>query len=314
MKINLHLLRIFMTVAELRSFSRAGEALHISQPAVSKGVRELEHQLDLPLVERGPGKPDKGVRLTENGVAVFAHARSIFAMERAATQDIQARVGLTRGSLAIGASTTVGAYWLPDYIGRFCRQFPGITPRLMVGNTQAVCEQLLACDVDLALIEGPVAHERIAVTPWREDPLALIAPPGTQMPAGGRDAVLPWLDAQRWILREPGSGTREVTRRIFASEGLAPADTLEVSSSEAIVRLVAAGTGISILPAVMAADLLALGRIAQLPYGPGQGASPQVLSRSLSLLQLRDRPDSPAAKGFLALIQAEANTSSSLSM
>ena len=107
MRLNLHLLRVFFTVAELRSFSRAAEALFISQPAVSKAVRELECQIGLPLLERGAGGPKsaRGVQLTPDGAAVFEHARGIFALERAAIEDVQARVGLQRGRLRVGAST-----------------------------------------------------------------------------------------------------------------------------------------------------------------------------------------------------------------
>ena len=106
MSLNLHLLRVFFAVAEQRSFSRAAESLFISQPAVSRAVRELEHQVDLALIERGGGgaKGRRGIRLTESGQALFEHARAIFAMERAASEDIRARVGLKRGTLAVGAS------------------------------------------------------------------------------------------------------------------------------------------------------------------------------------------------------------------
>ena len=124
---NLHLLRIFAAVAEHRSFSRAASALFISQPAVSKAVRQLEHQLDLALMERGAGRAGgaRGVRLTESGQALFEHARGIFALERAATEEVRARVGLQRGRLALGASTTVAGYWLPPYAAQFARQVPG---------------------------------------------------------------------------------------------------------------------------------------------------------------------------------------------
>src|SRR5260370_382483 len=106
MHINLHLLRVFFAVAEQRSFSRAAETLFVSQPAVSKAVRELEHQLDLPLLERGAAGA-KGVRLTANGAALFDHARGIFALERAATEDIRARVGLKSGRFPVGASSGI---------------------------------------------------------------------------------------------------------------------------------------------------------------------------------------------------------------
>src|SRR5208282_5318397 len=99
---NLHLLRVFLAVAERRSFSRAAEQLHISQPAVSKGVQTLEAELDLSLIERGLGS-GRGLRLTEGGAALAEHARGIFALEKAATEEVRARVGLKRGRLLVGA-------------------------------------------------------------------------------------------------------------------------------------------------------------------------------------------------------------------
>ena len=150
---NLHLLRIFAAVAEHRSFSRAASALFISQPAVSKAVRQLEQQLDLPLLERGAGGA-RGVRLTESGQALFEHARGIFALERAATEEVRARVGLKQGRLGVGASTTIAGYWLPSYAAQFARQVPGAQLQIRVGNTQAVTAALIGCEIDLALVEG----------------------------------------------------------------------------------------------------------------------------------------------------------------
>lgn len=113
-------------VAEHRSFSRAANTSFVSQPAVSKAVRQLEHQLDLALIERGPGgtRGVRGVRLTESGQALFEHARGIFALERAATEEVRARVGLKRGRLVVGASTTIAGYWLPTYAARVCTTGP----------------------------------------------------------------------------------------------------------------------------------------------------------------------------------------------
>ena len=115
---NLHSLRVFYTVAKLGSFSGAAEALFISQPAVSKALKEQEHQLNIQLIERA----SKGRKLTlsEGGQALYDHARSIFAIEKAAIEDIKSRTGLKRGTLVIGTSTTIASYWLPPYLAKFC--------------------------------------------------------------------------------------------------------------------------------------------------------------------------------------------------
>ena len=296
MTLNLHLVRLFVAVAEAGSFSRAAEGLWISQPAVSKGVRELEHQLDLTLIERGAGK---GFRLTEAGASLLTHARGIFAMERAALDDVRARVGVQRGSLTLGASTTVASYWLPPQIAAFCAAFPAVVPRVTVGNTQWVCEQLLECRIDLALVEGRVdadSEARIDVREWTTDPLAIVAPPDAALPRRGVTAAL--LGRQNWILREPGSGTRQATEALCAAHGIDAPPWMEMASNEAIARTVASGVGISMLPRVVVADMLALGTLRELKL-PGV-----VLSRPLYRLSQKNRPLSPAALRMAQILDA----------
>jgi len=297
---NLHLLRIFAAVAEHRSFSRAAGALFISQPAVSKAVRQLEHQLDLTLIERGPGgmRGVRGVRLTESGQALFEHARGIFALERAATEEVRARVGLKRGRLVVGASTTIAGYWLPRYAARFARTVPSVQLQVRVGNTQTVGRALIDCDTDLALVEGPVNDERIVASHWRDDELQIIAHPEAAL-ARRRRASLEELNAQAWLLREPGSGTREVTDRLMRAERIEPGRTIEFGSNEGIARAVAAGLGVAMLPACVVRELLRMGEVRALTRShPGAVA----LRRPLYLLQLRERPPSPLAREFCTLL------------
>jgi len=295
---NLHLLRLFVAVAEAGSFSRAAESLWISQPAVSKGIRELEHQLDLTLIERGTGK---GFRLTEAGASLLTHARGIFAMERAALDDVRARVGVQRGSLTIGASTTVASYWLPPYVAGFCAAYPSVVPRVTVGNTQWVCEQLLECRIDLALVEGRVDEDRIGVSEWKADPLAIVVAANSALPRRAVTAQL--LGEQNWILREPGSGTRQATEALCEAHGIAALPWMEMASNEAIARTVASGVGLSMLPRVVVADMLALGTLRELKL-PGA-----VLSRPLFRLALKSRPLAPAALKMVELLEAQRNRS-----
>ncbi|HEV2227458.1 MAG TPA: LysR substrate-binding domain-containing protein [Steroidobacteraceae bacterium] len=303
---NLHLLRIFAAVAEQRSFSRAASTLFISQPAVSKAVRQLEHQLDLALIERGPGgtRGTRGVRLTESGQALFEHARGIFALERAATDEVRARVGLKRGRLVVGASTTIAGYWLPRYLARFARQVPSAELQVRVGNTQTVGRALIDCETDLALVEGPVDDQRIAATHWRDDELQIIAHPEAGF-ARRRGAALGELNAQAWLLREPGSGTREVTDRVMRAQRIEPGRTIEFASNEGIARAVAAGLGLALLPACVVRELVRMGEVRTLTQTHTNGAA---LLRPLYLLQLRERPPSPLAREFCTLLTRSLET------
>ena len=293
MPLNLHLLRLFAAVARHNSFSRAAEALHISQPAVSKGVREFELQVGERLLERGPA----GVVPTGAGQMLLRHATLLFAAERAAEEDLAALRGLARGSLSIGASTTIGTYLLPPLLGRFHQAHPGVVLRLRNANTAAVAELLLARELDVALVEGPVDHPGLLIRPWRQDRLILIAAPGhalAQAPATGPEA----LAGETFILREPGSGTRDVAWAALNAHGLHPSATLEVGSTETIKQVVAAGLGVALVSAATAVDQLRLGTLVEVPVPGFQ------VSRTLTRLSLPDRQPSAAAAAFDALLDA----------
>lgn len=294
MDINLHHLRVFHAVAGQRSFSKAAAALFISQPAVSKAIRELERQLDIPLIERG--KSGRGMRLTEIGQALFDHASGIFALERAATEDIRARKGLARGNLTVGASTTIVSYWLPAYVAQFCREFPAIRLEVRVGNTTEISRELIECSIDIALVEGSVDDARIHVAPWREDELRIVVHPESALLKARK------LDSERlsdevWLLRETGSGTRDACERMLQAHGIRPARTLEIGSNEGIARSVAAGAGIALLPLRVVREMLMLGEVKAVRYPRGE-----TLSRPLFLLQLKERPPSPLVQAFRAVL------------
>jgi DNA-binding transcriptional LysR family regulator len=294
--LNLHLLRIFHAVAQQQSFSRAAEVLFISQPAVSKGVQELERQLGLPLVERGT--QGRRLRLTEAGEALFEHAHGVFALETAALQDIRARAGLERGQLAVGASTTVAAYWLPPYLAALARQHDKIGLSLRVGNTEAIARAVTECAVDLAVVEGEVRDARIVATHWRDDSLHVAVPPGS--PLLRRGARLPGsveLSAQTWLWREPGSGTRAVAEQLLRARRITPARIIELASNESIARAVAAGMGIALLPVRLTAELVALKAVGSLELAPAAD-----LLRPLYLLQLKGRRPSPLVRAACALL------------
>lgn len=287
---NLHLLRIFATVVEHKSFSRAAEALDVSQPAVSKAVRELESQLDVVLLDRG----GRSFQLSEPGRVLYEYAIGIFAMERAAEDAVQSFYEMERGTLTIGASTTIATYWLPPFIADFSRENPKVDVKLLSGNTQTVAQWLLDCAVDVALVEGPVIDERLESRVWRHEHMVIVAP--RNLHEGDRTVEPSALSGATWILREPGSGSREVVERELVRLGIEPGRTLEVGNNEAIVQSVGAGLGLGMVPRVCAADQLVLGKVIALSLASGE------MSRELYRLRLPRRPVSQAALAFEALI------------
>ena len=284
---NLHLLRLFAAVAKHGSFSRAADALHLSQPSVSKGVRDFEAQVGSRLLERrGAG----GVVVTEAGAVLMRHAAALFAAERAAEEDLAAIRGLQRGTLAVGASTTVATYHLPPILGAFHKRHPAVELRLISANTHEIAALLGARELDVALVEGPVDEPGIAVRPWREEAMVLIAAPDHRLATLPAPFPMTEIEAEIVLVREPGSGTRDVALAALESHDLSPRAVLEVGSTEAIKQTVAGGLGIALVSAAAAADQIALGKLVVL--------EPRsfTVRRSLTRLSLPARqPSAPAA-------------------
>lgn len=291
MSLNLQALRVFVAVVDRGGFSRAAAVLHLSQPAVSKAVAGLEREVGLPLLERGA----RGVRLTEGGAALHARARELFAVERSAEEELRALRGLDAGVLRIGASTTVATYLLPPLLGAFHAQHPGVALRVTSANTRAVARLLLQRRIDVALVEGPVRHARIAVVPWREDELVVITPAGHPLAVGAAVTVA-MLAVEPFILRERGSGTRAVAEAALRARGVTPRVALTLGSTEAIKQAVAAGLGIAIVSR------------AAVPISPGDGALAVVpvegweVHRALTRLRLVGRAPGPGARRFEDLL------------
>lgn len=297
MPLNLHLLRLFAAVAGHRSFSRAADALHLSQPAVSKGVRDFEAQIGSRLLERGgPG----GVTLTKAGTLLMRHAATLFAAERAAEEDLAALRGLQHGTLSLGASTTVATYHLPPILGEFHKLHPAIELRLTSANTSAIADLLTDRELDIALVEGPVDAPWIKVMPWREEAMVLIAAPDHRLARLTASIAPEALSDEVFLVREFGSGTREVVQDALKASRIVPRQVMEVGSTEAIKQLVAGGFGIAMVSAAAASDQLALGKLVALQ------ADDVSVRRTLNRLRLPSRQPSAPAAAFNALLDRRA--------
>ena len=291
---NLHLLRIFVCAVEENSFTKAADQLGISQPAVSKAVRELESQLDTLLLER----QGKYFKPNEAGQVLYDYGKSLFAMEREASEVLRAFKNLERGRLIVGASTTVASYWLAPYMKKFSDKHPGVDIQVVGANTESVAQLLLDCKVDVALVEGEVNDERIETRLWRTEEMVAIAP-SFESSIRKRE-----LEQQVWILREQGSGSRNVAEQLLLNMGIQAQRTLEMNSNEAIIQAVAAGCGVGIVPKITARDQLALRRVKRFALGSGK------MERPLFRLRLPHRPLSNAALAFEALLGANVKQAS----
>jgi len=297
---NLHLLRMFVAVVDHNSFSRAAAALFVSQSAVSKGVRELESQLGLVLIERGARLKDglRGICLTEGGQALHQHGRGIFALERIASEEVRDRLQLRKGRLRLGASTTVAGYWLPPYLSAFMQHHAGIEPTLFVGNTREVTSAIIDCQIDIGYVEGVVSDERLLSIVWKQEPLLLVTAAGSRL-AHARRPTVKQLAEQTWLIREQGSGTRQVAQRLLDGWGVATPRMVEVGSNEAIARIVVSGGAIALLPEAIVGDLLKAKRLHRIAIQETAG-----LLRPLHRIQLYNRPLPPPARAFVDLTDA----------
>lgn len=289
--INLNRLRLFLAVVEHGGVRRAAEAIGISQPAVSQAIHALEAEAGLSLLER----VGRGVRPTPAGLVLVEHGRRVMA-EAIATRDaLDALLGLTRGSLALGASTTLGIYVLPDPLGVFHQRYPAIGLSLNVANTRDILDLLRDGRLDLAFVEGSADGDDLDARPFLPDELIAIVPPDGDLATeptltAGHLATAPFL------MREEGSGTREVVDRALASWGIAANVMMELGHTEAIKNAVAAGLGISILSRLTVAREIADGRLATLPISPGP------VTREFLVVQRRSSRLSPAAQAFLGIM------------
>ncbi|MGA7993572.1 MAG: LysR substrate-binding domain-containing protein [Bradyrhizobium sp.] len=288
MSLNLHLLRMFAAVVRSGSFSKAAEILNISQPAISKGVRDFELQVGCRLLNRTP----KGVVPTPEGLALSRRAEALFAVERAAEEELSALRGLHNGSLRIGASTTIATYMIPRYLGAFHRAYPGVELQLISANTRDIAEQMVAQDLDVGLVEGPVDDKNLISEPWRTDVMKLIAAPDHAFAREAGPIDPKRIENEVLIVREPGSGSREVVTQALAAHGIEPLRTLEIGSTAAIKQVVAAGLGISIVSVVAVEDLVQLGRLKVLDLDDLK------IERTLWQLKLPGRVAMPAARAF----------------
>jgi DNA-binding transcriptional LysR family regulator len=239
---NLGHLAIFHAVAEEKSVTRGAERLMVSQPAVSKQLRLLEQNLGATLLERQP----RGIKLTHAGELLLGYARKIFALEEEAVRALDELRGLHRGRLAIGASTTIGIYLLPEIFVEFRKCYPAIDVTLEVGSSRHVLSQLAEGSIDMGLVESAPEEGNWDAKYFMKDALVAIANPRHPILAQRRIPAEAFC-RQPFIARSTGSDTKSFVEEELAGRGLVVKPVMALGTNEAVKRAVAAGIGVAIV-------------------------------------------------------------------
>ncbi len=237
MKFTLRQMAVFVAVARQESVSRAAEALSLSQSATSMALAELERLYDTQLFDR----LGKSLRLNELGQALLPQALELIERATAIETVLEGRAGF--GKLRIGATLTIGNYLATLIVADYLKRHPESSAQLQVHNTATIIDQLARYELDLGLIEGTCRHPDLVVEPWVEDELVVFCAPAHPL-AKRRSATLARLAKEHWIVREPGSGTRETLDQALRHHHSELKVRLELEHTEAIKRAVEFGLGI----------------------------------------------------------------------
>jgi DNA-binding transcriptional LysR family regulator len=299
--VDLRALEVFCKIMELRSFSRAAEAVLLTQPTVSGHIKTLEEELGLRLFDRA----GKSVTPTRAGELLHGYARRILALREEAQQAISEHKGGLRGHLAVGGSSIPGAYILPPLLAAFKREHPEVTIGLHISGSHEIVRSVIEGAAEVGMVGARFEEGRVQYEPFAEDELVLAV--GTKHPWARRSTVRPTeLAGQAFIMRERGSGTRKVMEETLARHDLEPGSlhvALEVTGNEAVRQAVKAGAGVAVISRRAIEDDIRCELIVPLRL---QGVK---LVRDVFLVTHKSRSRSPLGKTFLSFLQQSAQPS-----
>jgi DNA-binding transcriptional LysR family regulator len=291
-RVTLHQLRLIASLSRHMNMTRAAEEMHMTPSAFSVQIKQLAESLGLPLHEQS----GKKLYLTEAGQAAASASRDILGRLDLLGMELGEMQGLERGCLRLAMITTA-RYFATKLIGDFCRDHPKVELVLEVVNRDQILERIRQNLDDLYLMGRPPEQPDVVAVPFIENPLVVLAPSGHPLCAE-KDIAPARLAREPFILREPGSGTRQITERYFMEHGLRPATRMTLGSDETIKQAVAAGLGLAVLSRHVLALDAPSGALRELDV---QGFP---LLRQWYAVHLAAKRLSPLATAFLALLTA----------
>jgi DNA-binding transcriptional LysR family regulator len=287
-------LHIFCKVVDLKSFSKAGRAVHLSQPTVSSHIKDLEDHFDCRLIDR----LSKEALPTQAGRLLYRYAKRMIALRDEADSAMAEFMGHVKGSLNLGGSTIPGAFVLPSIIGAFTARYPEVKVNLTIADTRRIIDAVLSGDMELGVVGATSAKSGIMQTHLVDDEMCLVVPADHRW-AGKKRVSASQLLAEPIIIRENGSGTLKSIQTSFSEAGLNVTDlnvVARIGSTEAIRQAIKNRMGVSILSAIAVDDDIAAGRLTALTI---DGLN---LKRAFYLTRHRQRSLSPLGQTFFEFI------------
>ncbi|MBT2970075.1 MAG: LysR family transcriptional regulator [gamma proteobacterium symbiont of Ctena orbiculata] len=294
MHTTLRQMRVFTTVASHLNYTRAARELHLSQPAVSMQVKQLEESVGLPLFEHA----GKKIQLTEAGKEMYQYVRTIFQTFEEMEEVLDAMKGLDTGHINIAVASTVN-YFAPRLLAGFSRQYPGIDLSLDVTNRERLMGLLKNNEIDIVLMGLPPEDIDLIYEPFMDNPLVVIAPPGHPLEKR-RQIPMHRLEEEIFIMREAGSGTRLAMERYFKEQGITIRTGMQMTRNEAIKQAVRAGMGLGVVSTHTIELEVETGRLVILDI---EGFP---ILRHWYMVYRKTKRLSPPAKAFHDFVMAEA--------
>lgn len=257
-------LKTFIAVVEYKNFTKAGEALNLSQPSVSTHIKNLENTFGVTLINRSIKQ--KSIFITENGYTLYKRAKEIINLLDVASMEVKNSSNSIKGHLKVGASFTIGEYVLPTFLSYFVKKYPDIDVDIFIENTSSICSHLNELTLDIGLIEGTASHSNFTQEYFLKDRMVLALPYESNLQLEPFD--LDKLQNQKWIVREEGSGTRGFLNMFLCTNEIIPNGIMVFSSNYAVKEAVKHNLGITII-----SDLV---------------TAPAVKNKELSVIELDD--------------------------
>ncbi|MEF2094313.1 LysR family transcriptional regulator [Peribacillus sp. NPDC096447] len=236
-------LKTFVTLVEVKNFTKTAEMLLMSQPSVSLHIKKLEEEFQTKLFLRSP----KFLKVTLTGEILYDRAKQMITIYEQTRQDIQEHDSSIKGELKIGASFTIGEYILPSLLIDLQEDYPELELQVVIGNTEEIVQAVRLYKVDIGLIEGQTNEKELSVHPFMQDELFIVSSNNHEL-ANKDEVEITDLHDQAWVTREVGSGTREYLNHVIRSNGLKIKSILTISSNQGIKEtLIKNGLGLALL-------------------------------------------------------------------